>query len=179
MQKRNRECLGGSCRTGLGLNQCSNNWSKPPPLIPDRLSNVFLGWVWGFFIYLFSNLFAAWLSQIGCNQLRSILWDCGGSKWRIWRGEKAAIKFLPQEFSRWHLWESLRENSSSSTGHWLLVGMFLGLPARPFGPRPKLLGGGGFSPHNLSTLLLSAPKQWKRLGTKSFGFVAIQTSIEM
>jgi hypothetical protein len=35
------------------------------------------------------------------------------------------------------------------------------------------LFGKSFSPHNLSTLLLSAPKQSKGFGTRSFGFVAI------
>jgi hypothetical protein len=47
-------------------------------------------------------------------------------------------------------------NRSSLTGHWLLARTFLGLPARPFGPRPKLLRGTFFPlticPHSCSQL---------------------------
>ncbi len=144
MQKRNREHKGGSCRTGLGLNWCSNNWSKPAPLIPDRLSNVFPGWIGGLFNFLFSNLFAAWSSRIGCNWLRLNLWDCGGSKWRIMRGEKAAKSFLPQEFSRWHLWKSLREKGYLRLVIGSLPGHFLDSQQGLLAQDQNYLGGGLF-----------------------------------
>jgi hypothetical protein len=45
---------------------------------------------------------------------------------------------------------------SSPTSHWLPIGMILGLPAGPFGPRPKLLGGGLFPCQFFHTPALSS-----------------------
>ncbi len=42
------------------------------------------------FIFLFSNLFAVQLLWINCNQLRLILQDYGGSKWRIMKGGESS-----------------------------------------------------------------------------------------
>ncbi len=55
-----RERKGGSCRTSLGLNWCSNNQLKPPTPIPDWLSDVFPEWVWGFFIE--SIILSVWMA---------------------------------------------------------------------------------------------------------------------
>jgi hypothetical protein len=68
---------------------------------------------------------------------------------------------------------------SSPTGIGSSLGRFLG-SQQDLLAQDQNYWGGHFSPHNLSTLLLSAPKQQKGFGTRSFGFIAVQeTGIEM
>ncbi len=84
--------------------------------------------------------------------MRSIPLDCKGSKWRIVRGEKGHHAFSPRVFPI-GISETLWEKSLTRE-----------LPTGHLAPRwdasPNYFWR-VFSPHNLSTLLLSAPKQQK------------------
>jgi hypothetical protein len=57
-------------------------------------------------------------------------------------GGESSKKLSPQRILPLTSLRISEGKKSSPTGHWLLVGMYLGLPARPFSSRPKLLGGG-------------------------------------